>query len=57
MNPQQIIEVLKEDGATDKKSMLDALCDGEYLALRRPSHGWTQEQIENAFAFIKDEIE
>lgn len=51
MNALEIIETLVEDGATDRQSMLDALCDGEYLA----QSGITDEDaVGEAFHMIGD---
>lgn len=52
MTAQEIIDILKNAGAEDTKSMLDALCDGATLA----ELGITdkdQEAVEEAYAQIK----
>lgn len=46
---ENIILVLREDGAEDTQSMLDALEDGVYLATKN----WTQEDVEEAYNLLK----
>lgn len=48
METQEIIKALKEDGAEDTQSMIDALCDGEYLATKK----WTQEEVETCHDYL-----
>ena len=40
-----ILKTLRDDGADSLQSMLDALQDGDYLAMK----GWGQKEVEEAF--------
>lgn len=47
---KKVIETLKDDGATDAKSMLDALCDGQYLSTKK----WSKRIVDDAYRAILD---
>ena len=52
MKTQEIIEILKRDGADDINSMLYALSSGEYLSKK----SWTQEEVEEAHNYLTETI-
>ena len=52
MNAQDIITLIREAGATDRQSMLDALCDGAALAALGITDA-DQEAVEEAYEQVR----
>ena len=52
MNAQEIISIIREAGAKESQSILDALCDGAALLALGITDD-DQEAVEEAFALVK----